>query len=271
MDGDPRGDQAREAIRPARRSGPRSDQAREAINRAHDLPPWGGGVHRRSISEHLCTTPQLPRGCCAQGGGLLCAQPWGPAWPWSGVSLERLTAAMAVAKRLRRRFPARPSAMPPSSTCPRPQAARPHCAEGLDSPQRTGHRSSPPGGERERVPTTGRAGGDRRPRKPVIVHRDIHNASASEGALESFLRGRWRCSATAALGCYERERSRRPSAPRGGWEFEMRTGRSWCDPGLQRACAYPVRVSEQAAPAAESYRRVGAAHGWSSSWAPAHE
>lgn len=50
---------------------------------------------------------------------------------------------------------------------------------------------------------------------------------------------------SSAPGSYEREAE--PTiirCPWHGWEFDIRTGRSWCDPETQRVRSYPARLRE---------------------------
>lgn len=60
---------------------------------------------------------------------------------------------------------------------------------------------------------------------------------------------------SSAPGSYEREPE--PTiirCPWHGWEFDIRTGRSWCDPDTQRVRAYPVRLCDDRHGAAEPQR-----------------
>jgi nitrite reductase/ring-hydroxylating ferredoxin subunit len=65
---------------------------------------------------------------------------------------------------------------------------------------------------------------------------------------------------SATPGEYERGSERAViRCPWHGWEFEIRTGRSWFDPERMRVRSYRARVQAQAPPDAESYpaRREG--------------
>jgi nitrite reductase/ring-hydroxylating ferredoxin subunit len=98
--------------------------------------------------------------------------------------------------------------------------------------------SFPPGSQR-RVDIDGRGvavfnvDGEFRALRDVCPHQ---GAELSAGAVVR--------SVTAELpGCYEVDSNRiLVRCPWHGWEFDLATGQSWCDPARQRTRAYPVSV-----------------------------
>ena len=99
--------------------------------------------------------------------------------------------------------------------------------------------SEMPPGTRRRVLVNGRAIAIFNDRGRFYALRDIcphRGAQLSDGTVVGSV-------TSTAAGCYETDPDRRlVKCPWHGWEFDLATGQSWCDPEHERVRAYDVTV-----------------------------